>query len=228
MEQPHPTKIPTPPSSRPSSLRRARGKYVNRLFNENVNQSPVLYQEPSVRKTECEQEEIHLQKYKILPAIGSSSDLRSRTTDSVNRKFEKSTVRDSRSSNYSSAYRRDDDSGTKIETLINKQNNDHSTNNETISKIHSSSQCDVDEQLEIAIRLPDGSRRENSFSSSSSFMHLLEYLIDSSVNDEIIPRNCEFVTSDVPRQVFSDFNGTLRQAKLKTRTLLYLREVDPD
>ena len=228
MEQPHPTKIPTPPSSRPTSLRRARRKYENRLLNENINQSPILYQEPSVRKTECEQEEVRLQKYKILPAIGSSSDLRSRITDSVNGKFERSTVGDSRSGNYSSTYHRDDGSGTKIETVINKQNNDYSTNNETISKIHSSSQCDVDEQLEIAIRLPDGSRRQSSFSSSSSFMHLLEYLINSSVNDEIIPRNCEFVTSDVPRQVFSDFNVTLRQAKLKTRTLLYLREVDPD
>lgn len=227
MEQSHPTKIPTPPSSRPSSLRRARGRYVNRLFNENVKQSPILCQEPSVRETGIDHE-INLQKYKKLPAIGSSSDLQNHITDSVNRNFEKSTIGNNGSKNYSSTCHGDSVSETKNGTVLHNQDSHFSTNHEGVSKTHSSSQCDVDEQLEIAIRLPDGSRRENSFNSSSSFMHLLEYLINSSVNDEVIPRNCEFVTSEVPRQVFSDFNVTLHEAKLKTRTLLYLRAVDPD
>ena len=219
MEQSHSTKIPTPPSSRPSSLRRARGRYVNRLFDENVKQTPILCQEPSGNE-----HEINLQKYKKLPAIGSSSDLKNHTTDTVNRTFEKSVVGNTGSRNYSSTFQGD---GV-WDTVLNNRGSRFSTNHEGISKTHLSSQCDVDEQLQIAIRLPDGSRRENSFSSSSTFMHLLKYLINSSVNDQIIPRNCEFVTSEVPQQVFSDFNVTLNQAKLKTRTLLYLREVDPD
>ena len=142
----------------------------------------------------------------------------------MNRTFEKSIVGITGSRNYSSTFHGDGVS----DTVLNNQGSRFSTNHEGISKTQLSSQCDVDEQLQIAIRLPDGSRRENSLSSSITFMHLLKYLINSSVNDQIIYRNCEFVTAEVPQQVLSDFNVTLNQAKLKTRTLLYLREVDPD
>lgn len=223
MEPPHSTKIPTPPSSRPSSLRRPRTRYVSKILNQNVNESPILYQEPTSEKTENDHE-IILQKYKILPAIGSCSDLRNDLAKSDNRKFEKPTVNDKKSKNYSNRSLAKGDSGKLGKNVLDNQDNQISANRGDIS-----SGCNVDEQqIEIAIRLPDGSRRENCFSSFSTFTDLLLYLMNSSISDVVIPRKCEFVTSEVPRQVFSDLNVTLHQAKIKTRTLLYLREVDPD
>ncbi|CAB4004785.1 UBX domain-containing 10 [Paramuricea clavata] len=219
MEPPHSTKIPTPPSSRPSSLRRPRTRYVNKILNQNVNESPIS----TIEKTENDHE-INLQKYKILPAIGSCSDLRNELAKSDNRKFEKPTVNDKKSKNYSNRSRGKEDSGKLGKNVLDNQDNQISASRGDIS-----SGCSVDdEQIEIAIKLPDGSRHENCFSSFSTFTDLLLYLMNSSISDEVIPRKCEFVTSEVPRQVFSDLNVTLHQAKIKTRTLLYLREVDPE
>ena len=233
MEEPRSTKIPTPPSSRPSSLRRPRTRYVSKILNQNpVNQDlPVLFQEATIDKTE---NEMNLQKYKILPAIGSCSDLRTEP-ESDSKKFEKTNGRDNGSRNNSGTSHGKGDSGKlnrdvlgNDKDVLDKQYSQISTSCGDISKSPSSVRNIDEQQVEIAIRLPDGSRHENCFSISSTFMDLLEFLISSSISDEIIARNSEFVTSEVPRQVFSDFNVTLHEAKIKTRTLLYLREVDPD
>ena len=266
MEEPHSKKIPTPPSSRPSSLRRPRTRYVSKILNQSGNQAPVFYQESNT-----ETNEINLQtKYKILPAIASCSDPRNERAKSNDKKSERQGDQDDRRKNNSERpFHGDSRSGNNSERPIDRDSwswsnserpvirdnrtrnkparshertdlgksnrdvldddcNQISTNLEDIST-SPVSECSVNEkQLEIAIRLPDGSRREVCSSGSGTFMDLLRNLASSSVSDTIVPRNCEIVTSEVPQQVISDFNVTLRQAKIKTRTLLYLREVDPD
>ena len=267
MEEPHSKKIPTPPSSRPSSLRRPRTRYVSKILNQSGNQAPVFYQEST---TEANVEEINLQKYKILPAIASCSDLRNerakindkrserqgdlgnRPKNNSKRPFhrdsrsgnnseepinrdsrsrnnsERPVIRDNKTRNKSAGSHEKSDLGKLRRDVLDHECNQISTNLEDISS-RPASECGVDEkQLEIAIRLPDGSRHEVCSSGSGTFMDLLQNLASSCVSDTIIPRNCEIVTSEVPQQVISDFNVTLRQAKIKTRTLLYLREVDSD
>ena len=253
MEEPHSKKIPTPPSSRPSSLRRPRTRYVSKILNQSGNQAPVFYQEST---TETNVKEINLQKYTILPAIASRSNLRNERAKSNDKKSEtqgnqdsrsgnnserpidrdswsrnnseRPVIRDNKTRNKSAGSRKKSDLGKLKRDVLDNDCNQISTNREDIST-RPASECSVDEkQLEIAIRLPDGSRHEVCSSGSGTFMDLLENLASSSVSDTIIPRNCEIVTPEVPQQIISDFNVTLREAKIETRTLLYLREVDPD
>lgn len=210
MDQGHSTKIPTPPSSRPSSLRKPRTRYAQlKIRNQTLH---IAKQESPERNTDHEN---RLKRYKILPAIGSCSDLKNIISDDET--FER--VRGEEPKDNSIACFENKDSSKDL------SDGQIAKNGKSISKISNSFD---EEQLEIAIRLPDGSRRECCLSSSSTFLGLLQYLKSSWKNFEMIPRNCEIMTSDVPRQVFSDFNISLHEAKIKTRTLLYLREIDPD
>lgn len=222
-------KIPTPPSSRPSSLRRPRTRFVAKLVNQDVHQAGNLVIDKNIQKPELNEDETNLQKYKILPAIGSSDCLQNNFADGCNKMSKKPPARDSKSRCSSRGI-----SGGLDKNLfdVNQGNLQDFTGCEDFIKTPSS-HCNVDEkQLQIAVRLPDGSRHESCFKSSNTLLDVHRYFMDSSLNDslndETIPRNCEFVSSEVPRHVFSDFEVTLHEAGIKTRTLLYLREVDPD
>ena len=245
MEELHSKKIPTPPSSRPSSLRRPRTRYVSKIQNQNANQVPMSFQESTIEKNE---KEMNLQKYKILPAIASCSDLRNEHANSGNERCERSGDQDNISRNNSErSVDRESRSKNNSQKPADKSRNNSGGSHgkgdsgnrdvldvewDQISRNRSQrqvSECDVHEkQLELAIRSPDGNRHEICFSSSRTFRDLLQYLASSSGGDAMIPRNCEIVTSEIPRQVFLDFNVTLHEAKIKTRTLLHIREVDPD
>lgn len=78
--------------------------------------------------------------------------------------------------------------------------------------------------LLIATRLPDGSRYEGTFANTDTLMDLLHFL---QANSSCIQSSrCEFVTSDIPCRVFSDLHLSFQDAKIKTRTLLHIREFD--
>ena len=180
------------------------------------------HQELASTKIKSEQE-MNMQKYNILPAIGSISHRGSIFADSANKTVENPFVINAENVNNNSLSHRN---SKRCKTNVFAAMDEHISSNRR-GDVLKDPRFECEQQLEIAIRLPDGSRCENFFTDSSTFMDLIQYLLNCS-KSEVIPRNCEFVTSEVPRKVFSDFHVTLSEANIKTRTLLYLREVDPD
>lgn len=183
MEQPFPNKLPTPPSSRPSSSRRPRCRSLRGNLRPHVTQrtssQPELIQNHN-------DPDFHLRKYKLLPAIGSQDC-------------------------------------TKIDTA----ENDIAMVENDIGMV-AKERMMSGEALHLAVRLLDGTRHEHSFSSSCSFLDVVQFAQSVACSTDTVPTRCEFVTCDVPREVFSDLSVSLREANIKTRTLLYLRENEPD
>ena len=77
--------------------------------------------------------------------------------------------------------------------------------------------------LELAIHLPSGRRVSSRYSSSSRLFDVLSDVrsLDSSVSSEVY-----FSTADRPKRQFPDLNLTLRQAKISTRSVLFLDRKD--
>ncbi|CAF1342592.1 unnamed protein product [Rotaria magnacalcarata] len=75
------------------------------------------------------------------------------------------------------------------------------------------------EPILIAIRLHDGRRLEKEFNTNNKILDIIQY-VKSEEND----LDDEFYLSsgDVPKRQFKDFNLTLLQANIKTRTILFI------
>ena len=176
-EQSVQTELPTPPSSRPSS-QRLRCSSLRGNLRPHTKQKSISQPQLMGNNNDTDGKIFNLQKYKLLPAIGSQDG----------------------------------------------HNNDVGavSGDGNFSKIMERNV----EALDLAVKLLDGSRHEHCFSSSDTFRDVVQYMMSVASRDAL-PCQCEFVSCEVPSQIFSDLSVSLRQANIKTRTLLYLREADP-
>lgn len=80
------------------------------------------------------------------------------------------------------------------------------------------------ERIHLAIKLLDGSRHERWFRHTDTLGTVLAFA--SSISNDKLPP-CQICTSEVPRRVFDNFSVSLSQAKINSRTVLYLEDVVP-
>ena len=77
-------------------------------------------------------------------------------------------------------------------------------------------------RIHLAIKLLDGSRHERWFRNTDT-LHTVMAFAQSVSKDELPP--CQFCTNEVPRRVFNNFNVSLAQAGINSRTVLYLEDI---
>ncbi|CAF1062615.1 unnamed protein product [Rotaria sordida] len=85
--------------------------------------------------------------------------------------------------------------------------------NPRIKQIHSQ------QPILIAIRLNDGRRLEKEFYSNDKINDIINYVRSEQFD---IDKNFYLSSGDVPKREFKDFNLTLSQANIHTRTLLFI------
>ena len=192
MAQSFPHKIPTPPSSRPSSSKRSRHKVLHTSFKKISQTCPELSNQNYRDNDSFVTMETNLKRYSLLPAIGSSDTFFKHNNTIL-----------------------DDGSGTTTTT------SNHKTDGGQVEfPVHH-------DTIDLAVRLLDGSRVQHQFYGHNTFRNVLDYLI-SVTNTESLSSTTEFVTCDFPQKSISDLSLSLTEANIKTKTLLCLREIDPD
>ena len=196
MEQALPPKVPTPPSSRPSSSRRPRCRSLRGNLSTNIK--PRTQSQPELIKN-VDSNDFNFQKYKRLPAIGTQDRMNNNTPDVGN-------------------------NGKASKVSANQPANQPKNQPANQPENQPANQP---ETLLLAVRLLDGSRYQHYFSSFDTFADVLQHMRSVAAPDAV-PRHCEFVTSEVPRQIFSYLSVSLGEANIKTRTLLHLSETDSD
>lgn len=77
-------------------------------------------------------------------------------------------------------------------------------------------------RIHLAIKLLDGSRHERWFRNTETLGTVLAFA-QSFSKDKLPP--CQFFTNEVPRQVFNNFEVSLTQAGINSRTVLHLEDI---
>ena len=80
------------------------------------------------------------------------------------------------------------------------------------------------ERLNLAIKLLDGTRHERWFRPTDSLGAVMAFAA-SVTKDELPP--CLICTNEVPRRVFDNFSLSLSQARINSRTVVYLEDLVP-
>ncbi|CAH3155898.1 unnamed protein product [Pocillopora meandrina] len=77
-------------------------------------------------------------------------------------------------------------------------------------------------RIHLAIKLLDGSRHERWFRNTETLGTVLAFA--QSCSKDRLPL-CQFFTNEVPRQVFNNFDVSLTQAGINSRTVLHLEDI---
>lgn len=88
----------------------------------------------------------------------------------------------------------------------------------------SSQASDTSKAMLLAIRLPNGTRVQNLFSSSECLHGIAQFALEKG-NCPLEVGNVCLVTNDLPKREFRDLGVTVEEAEISDRTLLHLEEL---